>query len=453
MNHMDILVADDEELIVVPLKDDLEAAGHRVRTASDGRQALELCKEVGFDCLITDINMPGMNGMDLLKAVKEIDSETQVVIITGYGTVESAVEAMKVGAYDYILKPFYNDEVLLILEKIEKYKKLVTENQALRQELISIHGFPNIIGKSRKMQEVFKLVKTVARSDSGILIVGESGTGKERIAQAVHYSSPRTDRPFVAISCAALPETLLEDELFGHEKGAFTDARKRKTGRFERAHRGTIFFDDIDDMSLAMQVKLLRVLQERTFERLGGEETVHVDVRVVAATKIDLEKAVREGNFREDLFYRLNVVPIILPALRDREGDVPLLASHFVRLYGKEREFEIKPEILEAMSRYAWPGNVRELENSIERAIALAGNSTYLKKEHLIKHMGDVRTSVTPSEKLCTLREAVIESEKIHIGRILRAVKGHKAHAARILGISRKNLWEKIRDYLIDEGS
>lgn len=448
---MDILVADDEELIVVPLKDDLEAAGHRVRTASDGRDAFELFKEVGFDCVITDINMPGLTGIELLRKIKEHDSEAHVLIITGYGTVESAVEAMKIGAYDYILKPFINEEVILILKKIEDFQRLKDENQALRQELLSVHGFSNILGKSRKMREVFQLVRTVAKSDSGVLIEGESGTGKERVAQAIHYNSARKDRSFVAISCAALPETLLEDELFGHERGAFTDARKRKIGRFERAQRGSIFFDDIDDMSMTIQVKLLRVLQERCFERLGGEETIHVDVRVIAATKIDLEKAVREGKFREDLFYRLNVVPIKLPPLREREGDVPLLARHFIEMYAKGREYEVKPEVLESMSNYAWPGNVRELENSVERAIALAGNATFLKKEHLIKHTGDVRTSVTPSEELCTLKEAVIESERLHIGRVLRAVKGHKAHAARILGISRKNLWEKIRDYSIDE--
>jgi DNA-binding NtrC family response regulator len=450
---MDVLIADDEELIVVPLKDDLEAAGHKVRTVSDGRQALELVREIGFDCLITDINMPGMTGIELLRAAKDHQASLDVLVITGYGTVESAVEAMKLGAYDYILKPFLNEEVVLLLEKISDLHRLRDENAALRAELQDVHGFPNIIGKSRKMQDVFQLVKMVGRADSGVLIEGESGTGKERIAQAIHYSSHRKDKAFVPLSCAALPETLLEDELFGHERGAFTDARKRKIGRFERAHQGSIFFDDIDDMSLPIQVKLLRVLQERSFERLGGEETVHVDVRVIAATKVSLEKSVREGAFREDLFYRLNVVPIHLPPLRERADDIPLLVAHFCRRFGGERVFEIRPEVLEAMTRYAWPGNVRELENSIERAIALAGNATFLKKEHLIHHTGDVRTSVTPSETLCSLKEAVIDAERVHIGRILRAVKGHKAHAARILGISRKNLWEKIRDYSIEDES
>ncbi len=444
---MDVLIADDEKSILVPLKDDLQAAGHRVVAVEDAHRAVEMLSDRHFHCVIADINMPGPGGITLLRAVKSAHPETEVMIITGYGTIESAVEAMRLGAFDYILKPFYNEEIVQRLRKIEEYSRLKEENSALREELSSIKGLPSLVGSSPKMQDVFKLVRTVAKGDSSVLIEGESGTGKERIARAIHELSPRKQKPFVPISASSLPESLLEDELFGHERGAFTDARKQKSGRFERAHRGTLFLDDIDDMSLATQVKLLRVLQERCFERLGGEETIHVDIRVVAATKVPLEKLVREGRFREDLYYRLNVVPIRLPPLRERDGDIPLLVAQFVRELAKEREFQIKPAVMDALCRHPWPGNVRELENAVERAIALAGNATFLKREHFLRSASGETLSLPADSDQRPLAAVVEEAERIHIRRVLRSTQGQKARAAKVLGISRKNLWEKMKQY------
>ncbi len=449
---MHVLIADDEKSIVIPLRDDLEAAGHHVAFVSDGLTALDRLRELSYDCVITDMRMPGITGMDLLKQIKEQSSRTEVIVITGYGTIENAVEAMKCGAADYILKPFLNEEIVLRLQKIDRYLRLQAENAALREELDRKYGFENLIGRSRKMEDVFALVLTVAKTDSNVLIDGESGTGKELIAHAIHHMSPRRDRPFVPLSCAGVPETLLEDALFGHERGAFTDARKQKIGAFERAHGGTIFLDDIDDMSLPSQVKLLRVLQEREFERLGGESVIKVDVRVVAATKVDLEKGVREGKFREDLYYRLNVVPLKLPPLRERTDDIPLLVFHFIRSYAKGREYRVKPDVLEAMMTYPWPGNVRELENAVERAIALAGDDEVLRREHLLRPADPRRVAAAAAESgLRTLRDAVAAAETESIRRALRAARGHKAEAARYLGISRKSLWEKMKEYAIED--
>jgi two-component system NtrC family response regulator len=450
---VEILLADDEQTILVPLRDDLAAAGHDVVAVKDGRAALESIAERTFDCVITDIRMPEADGLSILKAVKDRSSDTEVVIITGHGTIESAVEAMKQGAYDYILKPFLNEEIVVVLDKIRQVRDLKSENVRLRERIASDSSLDSIVGRSPRMAEILKIVRTVAPTDSNILIQGESGTGKERVAKVIHQLSPRRDHPLVVISCAALPATLLEDELFGHERGAFTDAKRQKIGRFEKAHEGTVFLDDVDDMPLALQVKLLRVLQEREFERLGGEKTIQVDVRVIAATKIDLEEAASEGNFREDLFYRLNVVPIPLPPLRDREGDVPLLVAHFIEKYSKGRDLRIRPEDLEAMCRYTWPGNVRELENAVERAIAMAGESKYLKREHLIRPPSDPRKVYAATKEIRTLREAVIEAEKEQIRKTLKATKFHKAQSAKLLGISRKNLWEKIREYQLEDDS
>jgi two-component system, NtrC family, response regulator len=447
-----VLIADDEKSIVVPLRDDLEAAGHRVTAVGDGLAALERLGERPYDCVITDMRMPGLSGMDLLKQIHAQSSETEVIVVTGYGTIENAVEAMKNGACDYILKPFLNEEIVLRLQKIDGYRKLKAENRALREELDRKYGFENLIGRSRKMDEVFSLVMTVAKTDSSVLIEGESGTGKELIAHAIHHMSPRRDRPFVPLSCAGVPEALLEDALFGHERGAFTDAKKQKIGSFERAHGGTIFLDDIDDMAMASQVKLLRVLQEREFERLGGEAVVKVDVRIVAATKVSLETAVREGKFREDLYYRLSVVPLRLPPLRERADDIPLLVFHFVRQYGKGREYVVKPDVLEAMMTYPWPGNVRELENAVERAIALAGDETTLKREHLLRPGDPARVAKAAADSgLRTMADAVAAAEIEAIRRALRGARGHKAEAARLLGISRKSLWEKMKEYAIED--
>jgi len=447
---LNVLVSDDEKSITLTLEEDLTEAGHRVTVANTGDEALAAIQRERFDCLITDLNMPGVKGHELIRHAKELDASISVIVITGYGTIESAVEAMRDGAHDYIQKPFVNQQLIMQLDKLSELRDLADENQNLRAQVQEIVGFENLIGSSQAMQDVFRTLKTVARTDSNILILGETGTGKERVARAPPDLSTRRDKPLVTISCAAIPSALLEDELFGHETGAFTDARGRKLGRIERADGGTFFLDDIDDMPLETQVKLLRVLQEREFERLGGEETIQVDIRIITATKVDLKQLVTDGRFREDLSYRLNVVPLNLPPLRDRTGDIPLLAQHFIQKFGGGRDFQVKSEVMDAMEGYYWPGNVRELEHAIERAIALAGSATFLKREHLVERSPDHKMAHKVPSKVLTLKEAVEDTETEHIKEVLKLTANHKAQAASILGISRKNLWEKMRLYGID---
>jgi DNA-binding NtrC family response regulator len=449
---MRILLVEDEQTIAVTLKDDLEGAGYDVHHLADGKQAIAELAQTSYDAVITDVRLPGADGMQVLQAAKRARPDTEVLMMTGFATVEHAVEAMRLGADDYIPKPFLNEHVLERLARIKKFRALLSENQRLREQLqtSSGQGLPGVIGQSRAMQAVVKTVRTVAGTDASVLIEGESGTGKERIARAIHVLSARKDKPFVALSCGALPDTLLETELFGHEKGAFTDAQRQRRGRFEVADGGTIFLDDIDDMPLSVQVKLLRVLQEREFERVGGETLVRVDIRVVAATKVPLMEHVRGGKFREDLFYRLNVVPVRLPGLREREGDMPLLVQHFIEKLGGGRSFTVKTDVLEAMSDYSWPGNVRELENRIAQAIALSGGATVLKKEHLLPVDKSRRAALEPPTALRSLREVLVEAEREHLKAVLRGVGGHRTKAASVLGISRKVLWEKLKDYGIE---
>ncbi len=448
---MQVLLVEDEPTIAVTLKDDLEDAGHLVTHVADGQQAIDLLGQQVFDCVISDIRLPSADGLKVLAAAKRARPDTEVLMMTGYATVEQAVEAMRLGADDYIQKPFLNAHVVDRLARIARVRALIHENRILRQELDGGRGgLPGVIGKSRAMEAVFKTVRTVAQNDASVLIEGESGTGKERIARAIHQLSARKDKPFVALSCGALPDTLLETELFGHEKGAFTDAQKLRRGRFEVANGGTIFLDDIDDMPLSVQVKLLRVLQEREFERVGGEQLVKVDIRVVSATKVPLMDLVRQQRFREDLFYRLNVVPVRLPPLREREGDVALLAQHFVEKLGAGRQYTIKTDVLEAMCGYSWPGNVRELENHCAQAIAMAGGATVLKREHLLPVDKSRRAALEPPVQLQSLREIMVNAEREHLKNVLKAVGGHRTKAASVLGISRKVLWEKLRDYGIE---
>ena len=330
---MRVLLAEDEVTIFVTLRDSLEEAGHEVLGATDTRSAIDLLESEEPDVVITDVRMPGEGGMAVLQRAVELDPDRPVILMTGYATVDDAVHAMRLGAIDYVQKPFRNEAIVRRLSTLGQVAALERENRELREELGRSQGFEAVVGASASMQAVFDRVRTVAPTEATVLVIGESGTGKERIARSLHQLSSRKDGPFVALSCAALPENLLEGELFGHEKGAFTDARKERRGRIELADGGTFFLDDVDDMPLGMQVKLLRVLQERQFERLGGEETRSVDMRVIVATKIDLRELVREGRFREDLFYRVNVVPVHLPPLRDREGDVPLLVQHMVERF------------------------------------------------------------------------------------------------------------------------
>src|SRR5436190_4842215 len=447
---MKILLADDERSIAVTLGDALRGAGHIVTVVPDGEQAIQALKLDPFDCVITDIRLPKADGLKVLRAARENQPAPRVILITAYASVEDAVAAIKEGAEDYIQKPFFNDDVVARLKKLERLQSLEQENKQLKEELSGRRQFGALVGKAPKMQAVYDLVKSVAASEANVLIEGESGTGKERVAEAIHFNSPRKARPLVKMSCSVFPESLIEDELFGHVKGAFTDAKADKSGRFERAHTGTIFIDDIDDLHPVPQVKLLRVLQEREFERIGSAQPIKVDVRVVVATKKDLWELVQGGRFREDLFHRLNVVKVQIPPLRERSEDIPLLVGHFIQKLSKGRAFAVTPEVLEALQGYSWPGNVRELEHAIERAIALAGDDLVLKKEHLLRPLNMAGSDVPPTGKLSTLREMVAEAETRHIRSVVAYTQGHRGEASRILGITRKNLWEKMREYGIE---
>jgi DNA-binding NtrC family response regulator len=446
---MNVLLADDERSIAITLRDDLEEAGHKVTVVSDGKAAHGKLQAHRYDVLITDIRMPGMDGISLLKAAKATDSGLEVIVITGHGTIESAVEAIRHGAYDYVLKPFLNEDILRRVATLSEFRRLKSENVALREKVGADRARARIVGESDAMRKVLDLVRTIAGSDEDALITGETGTGKELVAKLVHELSPRADAPFVVLSCSGFPQTLLEDEIFGHERGAFTDARAMKHGRFERANGGVLFLDDIDDVPIETQVKLLRVLQERTLERLGGEKTIRLDVRVLVASKIDLASAVEDGEFREDLFHRINVIPIHLPPLRERRTDIALLTNYFIRVYAKGKSHYVDEESLAALQQHSWPGNVRELENAVRRSIAMSGGELGLKAEHLLvagpKPARD-EGAVDEGAVERPLREVVREAEARHIRRVLGHTGGHRANTAKILGISRKNLWEKMRE-------
>ena len=413
---------------------------------ADTAAALAALEQESPEVVITDIRMPGTGGMSVLERSLALEPRRPVVLMTGFATVDQAVEAMRLGATNYVQKPFRNENLVRMIDTFARVSALEAENLSLRAQLK--HGdFEGIVGNSETMRVVFERVRTVAPTDVTVLIQGESGTGKERIAQAVHRLSTRKDGPFIALSCAALPETLLEAELFGFEKGAFTDARKERRGRFELADKGTFFLDDIDDMPLAVQVKLLRVLQERSFERLGSEETRNIDIRIVAATKLPLRELVRAGKFREDLFYRIQVVPVILPPLRERKGDVPLLVAALIERHGRGRRYTVPRTGMALLERYPWPGNVRELENAIQRAIALSGEKSELSIEDLLPMDPRWRGATEVTDSIRPLREFLREHEVAHIERALVATGGHRMQAAEMLGISRKVLWEKIRDF------
>ncbi|MBC7189248.1 sigma-54-dependent Fis family transcriptional regulator [Candidatus Aerophobetes bacterium] len=380
-----IIVIDDEEVICESCRRILEEAGFEVETVTNSRKALDRIREKLFDVAIVDLKMPEIDGMEILRRIKKHSPEVMVIIITGYSTVDSAVKAMKMGAFDYVPKPFTPDELEMIVKNALEKKRLIFENRYLRSQLKEKYSFYNIIGKSPKMQEVYQTLEKVAPTDSTVLIYGESGTGKELVAKAIHYNSPRRDKPFISVDCGALSESLLESELFGHVKGSFTDAVVTKPGLFEVANGGTFFLDEVGNISLSIQAKLLRVLQEREFKPVGGTKWKKVDIRLIAATNQDLEKLIREGKFREDLFYRLNIVPIFLPPLRERKEDIPLLAFHFLQKFNQERNKNVKgisPEAMEILINYSWPGNVRELENVIERLIVMSEEEV-IKPHHL----------------------------------------------------------------------
>ncbi len=371
-----ILIIDDEKNYLLVLEDLLSEEGYEILTAETAQQGLALLQSHDLDAVVTDMRMPGMDGMTLLERAREIDPELPVIMMTAYGSVAKAVEAMKKGAFDYITKPFENEELKLTIHKAIEHYRLVKKNRHLSAQLQERYQFSNIIGKSALMQRIYQLIEKVAPTKATVLITGASGTGKELIARAIHYNSPRRDKPFISVNCGALPENLLESELFGHERGAFSGAVNRRKGRFERADTGTLFLDEISEMSPSLQVKLLRALQEMNFERVGGSETIEVDVRIVAASNRNLKQEVAQQRFRSDLFYRLNVVHIELPPLRERKEDIPLLVDHFLKKYSEEvgapSPLAIQTPALSILMDYPWPGNVRELENVIERTVILA---------------------------------------------------------------------------------
>ncbi|MDR1397914.1 MAG: sigma-54 dependent transcriptional regulator [Desulfarculales bacterium] len=447
MEH--ILLVDDEKNYLIVLETLLEEAGYRVTTASSALQALELMADFEPDLMITDMRMPHMTGLTLVEKTHALYSDMPLIIMTAHGTVETAVEAMKQGASDYILKPFENQALLLTVERSLKIRNLLTQNRLLKENMRAGKGMGSLIGDSPAMSEVYELVDKVADTKATVLITGESGTGKELVARAIHQASARAEAAFIAVHCMALSESLLESELFGHEKGAFTGAGSRRKGRFELAHGGTIFLDEVGEISLNLQVKLLRVLQERSFERVGGTDNIKIDVRIIAATNLNLSQAVREGAFREDLYYRLNVMQIKLPPLRERREDLPMLVNHFVRKYGQEIGRGI-PRISEAAMRqiydHSWPGNVRELENALERAVIMAGD--IILPQHLPLETRPA-ASVGPEapEKITDLNLALETLERRLINQALEKNCGVAAHAARDLGITKTNLAYKMKKY------
>ncbi len=419
-----------------------------------GVEAVEACRRLRPDVVLVDYRMPGLNGMEALRAIKELNPEIVVLIMTAFGSIDQAVQAVKEGAYDYINKPFKIDEILLTIEKALAERRLRHEVATLRQELRTRYHFENLIGKSRAMQEVFGLIEQVAGSRSTVMVYGKSGTGKELVAKAIHYNSPRSAKAFVAVNCAAIPAELLESELFGHEKGAFTGAIATKVGKFELATGGTLFLDEIGHMRLDLQAKILRALQEREIERVGGTRTIKIDVRILAATNRDLRKAIEEGTFREDLYYRLNVVPITLPPLRQRREDIPLLVEHFIGKYNREFARKVKgfsAGATAALYQYDWPGNVRELENVIERAVALAQSETISLRDLPLEISilgGDVIEDIQKAG--LTLREARSHFERQYILNILERVQWNQTEAARVLGLHRNTLAWKLQRLRID---
>ena len=449
-----ILVVDDEINYLTVMETLLGEAGYEVLTAPSAIEAVKVAAASDLDLVLTDMKMPKMSGIDLLEKLQQLYPGLPVIIMTAFGTVEKAVSAMKKGAFDYILKPFKNEEILVTIAKALEHRRLILANRRLNQELDKKYGFPNIVGTSRVMEEILALVKRVAGSRATVLVTGESGTGKELIARAIHQCSNRAAKSFISVNCAALTETLLESELFGHERGAFTHAVAMRKGRFELADGGTLFMDEVAEMSQGLQVKLLRVLQEMEFERVGGARTIKVDVRVVAASNQDLKEEVEAGRFREDLFYRLNVVHLHLPPLRQRQEDIPLLAAHFIKKYVQENlrdKTRITPEALKVLSLYAWPGNVRELENVMERAVILCSHNVISPQDlpaELAPAPAESRLDIDRFIPLNTpLPEALDGIEEQMIRRALEKSGQVQVRAAELLGITKSLLQYKLKKY------
>jgi two-component system NtrC family response regulator len=452
-----ILIVDDEKNYLTILSAVLEDEGFEVLTALGGREALEVHKTSDLDLILTDMKMPEMDGIEFLERIKSVDPDLPVIMMTAHGTVDKAVDAMQKGAYTYILKPFDNERLIIYVQKAISMYQVVKENRRLRDAVESQYHFGNIIGKSKKMREIFDAIQKVAPTSATVLIEGESGTGKELVARSIHFNSHRREKPFVAVNCSALAESLLESELFGHERGAFTGAVATKKGRFELADGGTLFLDEIGELSQNLQVKLLRVLQEKVFERVGGVRTISVDIRIIAATNKDLQHEMQAGRFREDLYYRLNVVHIALPSLKERQEDIHLLVNHFIKKYATERQSDapvkgVDQEVDRLFYNYSWPGNIRELENIIERVMILSPGETIrasdLPKEftdsvHNTLHMEGIPADAKLYETLAMIEKAMIE-------RALKISDNVQAHAAALLGIGKSGLNQKIKKYNLD---
>ena len=441
-----ILVLDDEQSMLEVLTIMLKREGHDVTATTDGKSAVEMFESNGFDVVITDLKMEPINGLEFLRMVKKIDPEAVVIMMTAHGSIENAVEAMKDGAFEYVTKPFKMEELRILVKRGLEQREMRLENRTLKQEIQGRYHLDNIVGSSREMQKIFRLIEKVAPTDSTVLIYGESGTGKELVALSLHFNSRRRNFPFEPINCSALTETLLESELFGHVKGSFTGAHADKKGLFEAAHKGTIFLDEISTMSRSMQMNLLRVLQEREIKRVGDTAVKKIDVRVIAATNEELSEKVKDGLFREDLYYRLNVIPIIIPPLRERREDIPLLVKHFLRIQNKKlkKDFKVSEETMAVLEGYDWPGNVREVENVIERAVTLCDENV-ITPEDLPEALATVQKLSFPRDK--SLKSVLLDSEYRHIMSILEDVDGDKKIAAKILDISLPSLYRKLESF------
>jgi DNA-binding NtrC family response regulator len=442
MRHR-VLLVEDEPILRVTLANDLAEEGYEVSRASDGGEGLHLIQHRIFDAALLDLRLPKFDGLTLLQAYKAVNPLGVAIMMTGYGTIESAVAAMKAGASDYLLKPFPEEDLLTLLRGLLA-QRAFQEGKTGRSG--GVQRFGDLIYASEKMARVCDLIATVARSDATVLIQGETGTGKELVARAIHQHSHRRTHPLISTACAAIPETLLEAELFGHEKGAFTGAIRERKGRFELAHRGTLFLDEVSDLGPAVQAKLLRVLQEREFERVGGTQTLKVDVRVISATRKRLDDEVLAGRLREDLFYRLKVIPVLLPPLRERKEDILPLAAHFLEKYGRplgKEVQELKPEASRHLLLYHWPGNVRELEASIQRAITLTKNAVLSLEDFAFEDVSPPSDQTTAPAQ--SLTDAIREAERRYLQEVLQSVGGQRKRAAEILGISRKTLWKKLK--------
>jgi len=447
-----ILVIEDELSVRLGISCTLEKAGYGTATAENGIEGIQLFDKGSFDLVISDLMLPGADGIEVLKSIKQKAPDTGVIMITAFADVKTAVEAMKEGAYDYISKPFQSDELLIVIDRYFKHKGLELENIRLREEIRDYKHFQNIIGKSPVMQGIFEKIEVIAKTDSSMIIYGESGTGKELVANAIYNLGPRRDKPFIKINCAAIPENLLESELFGHEKGAFTGAVQRRKGKLEAANGGVLFLDEVGDIPLVLQAKLLRVLEEHTFERVGGNEPISIDVATIYATGRNLKEEVRAGRFREDLYYRMNILPLVLPPLRERKEDIPLLVEHFVGIFSKEKrkdELTVTPAAMTMLTAYDYPGNIRELKHAVEMAVTFcAGN--VIEPCCLPVELQNVKIAENPQFLACSnlpVTEKVKAFERELISRALGETGGRKIETAKKLGISRGTLWRKLKEH------